>query len=314
VPIESTPTLAPELPRQVTPRPVVRLERSPIARAESVEPVLRSARGEVASLRLRARAAQRAAEQSELALAEHDDSGIAAEREARMAQVAAEIEEANRRRDVELAAAREEADALLAAARAEADAEVAAARSELHAVVAALSTGVVAEPVAAEPDVEDAGAPGAPDEQPDDEPVLPPAAAYPPPGAMPFTGPPSSPVPTVPPPGAGLPAPVVASPFTPVYSSVLIQAADGTLQQALVLATPQAALAAPGVAPFAPHATVAPSAALVPVAAAPSVVEPVSEPAPVPAPPLGRRLLHLDVILPLIAVLIVLVVLLAWLG
>jgi hypothetical protein len=60
---------------------------------------------------------------------------------------------------------------------------------------------------------------------------------------------------------------------------------------------------------------------VVPAAAAPVVVAPPAPAIPVqevvPAQPssgAGRRLLHLDVILPLIAVAIVLVVLLAWLG
>ena len=315
MPIESTPTLVPELPRPVVSRPLARLERAPFARAESVDPVLRAARGQLASLRLRARAAERAAEQAETALVLHDDSVITAERDARMAQITAEIEEAERQREVALAAAREQAHDIVAAARADADTELEGARAHLQSVVAAMAVG----PVLATASASASSSP--PEDLPEDEPVLPPAASYPPPAPLPFTGPPSSPVPTVPPPGApeSFPGPVVASPFgaapfAAAYNTVLIQAPDGTFQQALVLASPQAPVLPAAVQPVAPASPASAALVPLPVAAPAQVAAPVEPATPVDRPSAGRRLLHLDVILPLLAVLIVLVVLLARLG
>jgi hypothetical protein len=85
------------------------------------------------------------------------------------------------------------------------------------------------------------------------------------------------------------PALVSAPPLAPAPAPVLVSA------PALMPAAPVAAPAAPA----------APAALAIPVQESGSAQ---------PSPGAVRRLLHLDVILPLIAVAIVLVVLLAWLG
>jgi hypothetical protein len=122
-------------------------------------------------------------------------------------------------------------------------------------------------------------------------------------------------------------APLGAS-FAPTFTTVLVQAPDGSVQQMLMLTSAGIAAPAP-IAPVAPAPVALPAlmpgapgtTQVVPAAAAPVVVAPPAPAIPVqevvPAQPssgAGRRLLHLDVILPLIAVAIVLVVLLAWLG
>jgi hypothetical protein len=117
-------------------------------------------------------------------------------------------------------------------------------------------------------------------------------------------------------------APLGAS-FAPTFTTVLVQAPDGTLQQMLMLtpggfvapaAAPVAPVAMPALMPAAAGATQVALAQAVPAAVAPPAPAiPVQEVVPA-QPSATRRLLHLDVILPLIAVAIVLVVLLAWLG
>ncbi len=133
------------------------------------------------------------------------------------------------------------------------------------------------------------------------------------------------------------------------YSTVFVQGADGSLRP-MVLFTgaagatglapgdgfpPQArtapvfpsaptapAMGHPGFAPYADPYAAAPAPPYAPYPATPA---PQYAPAaPVPAPievgsstssrSTGRRLMHLDVLLPLLAVAIVLIVLLAWLG
>ncbi len=122
-------------------------------------------------------------------------------------------------------------------------------------------------------------------------------------------------------------APLGAS-FAPTFTAVLVQAPDGTLQQMLML-TPAGAPAPAPIAPVAPAPVALP--ALMPAGRGTTQVRrrrrprsPSPRPRPrsrcrrwrraAPSGNAGRRLLHLDVILPLIAVAIVLVVLLAWLG
>jgi hypothetical protein len=295
VPIESTPTLA-RVPdstpvRSAVPGPADALTLGTVAPSQVVDPLLRAARGRLAALQLEARAAERAADEAEAALSTDADPvspGSVASRGARSAELDAELEDRRRHRDLRVAAARREAADLVADARLEAEAVIAAARAELDRSLRG-RPGASPEPAPA-PVPPTTPAPSYP----------PPAASIPVPPAAPTTAPP--PAPAAPPAPTATAPPMAASPLAGAvsYSTVLVQAPDGTFQQAIVM-TPGPSPVVPGSPMLTSTFT---SSVPGPAVGAPS---PSSRPA-------ARRLLHLDVVLPLLAVLIVLVVLLAWLG
>jgi hypothetical protein len=326
MPVESVPTRRPARDPDAalwSGEPVARLDRVDFAPRDVVEPLLRSARSAVASLTLKARTAEqeaRAAEESAWSGDDLDPDVVAARNAAQLAVVEEEIEAARRRRDAAVEGARRDAEVLIGAAREEGRALVAAAREAHDRSLAALSGA----PPLATPETPRATAVAA-STPPEPEPAPPVGTppGFPPPAAGP-TYPPPSPAPTLPPPMVAAP---LAPPLAPSFASVLLQAPDGTFHQALVLTT--GPTQAP-MAPMAPAAPVAQPAPMAPSAVAPPALMPAPTPIPAPVPVAeaaavpaaavaptkapGRRLLHLDVILPLIAVLLVLVVLLAWLG
>ena len=307
MPVESTPTLRPPPATGIAPIPA--LERTDVAPGVVVEPHLRARWDAVEAVARRARAAAQEAAAAEADLGAGngvDPQALEAELASRRAAIAVEVEGRRRGRDAAVDQARTEAAALIAAAHDDARRMVDGARQQLDHSVAAFG----------------AAPPG------------PSASAFATPIAMPSSAP-----------AASVPPPMVAAPGNgPVgatYTSVLVQAADGSLQQALVLtsevgavAAPPtatvAAVAAPVAAPPAPPApptyAAAPPPPPPPPAPAPAHAYPVAVAPAAPAPPpypvargpqstrTIRRLFHLDVILPLIAIAIVLVVLLAWLG
>jgi hypothetical protein len=327
MPVESAPTLRSvhtSVPA-IAPPPICRLTRSDLAPSDVVEPLLQTARGSVASLQLKARAAEQKARASEAALV-GDAHGVGgdfpARRAERLAVVELEVQTRRRMRDAALDEARREAEVVLNGARDDGWAVIAAAREELDRSLSSLP-GAAPLPTLAAPIAATIGVgavltsgPREPDPSPRD-----PEPSFPPPAAGPSYPPPSA--------GPTLPPPMMAAPFggsfAPTFTTVLVQAPDGTLQQMLML-TP-GGFAAPAAAPVAPVPVAMP--ALMPAAAgatnvvmAPAAPATVAPPAPaIPVqeagaaqPSAARRLLHLDVILPLLAVAIVLVVLLAWLG
>lgn len=327
MPVESVPSLRPgrdilRAPATLAAGPVNRLARTDVAPGEAVEPLMRSARSAVASLTLKVRAAEQAARAAEAAAAADDGIdhlALEAERSARLGAVAVDVELRRRDRDAAVDQARRDAEALLASAREEAIAVVAAARDDLElslgSLLGAPPLPTMAAPITAAA-VLSAAASVVPAPAPVPEPEPEPVPIEPRPAAGP-TYPPPSPQPTLPP-------PMVAAPLAPTsasYTTVLVQAADGFLRPALVLTSGQFGvpaapalqyLAAAAVAPGPQHL---PATTTAPVAAAALLPAPVAEPSPaLPAAGAGRRLLHLDVLLPLVAVAIVLVVLLAWLG
>jgi len=330
MPVESAPTLRSvhdRVPVVAPPTTPTRLARSELAPSEAVEPLLRTARGSVASLRLRLRAAEQKAADAEAALVDAqraDQATFEAERASRLAAIDVDVQARLRVRDAAVDDARRQAALLLTAAREDARAAVSTAREELDRSLDGLP-GAPPPPTLAAPMTAAVGLASAapspphgrdPEAQPDDEPeprLPPPASApsYPPPSAAPT-----------------LPPPMVAASVAPAFTTVLLQGPDGILQQAIMV-TPGSFSGVPS-APVAPSAPMAP----VPLALMPAAVPAPAAPAPdpvvppgyvpagyVPAPEAGvrkpralRGLLHLDVLLPLLAVVIVLVVLLAWLG
>jgi len=328
VPVESAPTLRSvhDNSAPVTATPISRLTRSELAPGEVVEPLLRAARGSVASLQLKARTADQQARDAEAALAapaDGDGGAFEAERAERLAAVDLEIRARQRVRDAAVDEARREAEVVLNGARDDGRVLIAAAREELDRTLSSLPGAsplpTLAAPIAASVGVGAVLTSTPPEPEP--SPPGDPEPSFPPPAAGPSYPPPSA-GPTIPPPMMAAP---LAGSFAPTFTTVLVQAPDGTLQQMLML-TP-GGFAAPAAAPVAPVAVAMP--ALMPATAgatnvvvAPAVPAPVAPPAPaIPVQEVGaaqpsaaRRLVHLDVILPLIAVAIVLLVLLAWLG
>lgn len=326
MPVESVPSLrSAGRPAADTPQVLDRLARIELAPGEVVEPLLRSARSAVASLTLQARTAEQNARLAEQATSSDEALGreaLEAEQAARLAVVDLDLEVRRVARDAAVEQARLDADALVAEAREDGRAMVLEAREELDRSLGRVPGSVAAPVAAAVPLVTVADLAEGP--EPDPAPVVPlePEPSYPPPAAGP-TYPPPSAAPTLPPPMMA--APLGAS-FAPTFTAVLVQAPDGTLQQMLML-TPAGAPAPAPIAPVAaapvalPALMPAPGTTQVLAAPAPLAVAPPAPAIPVqevassrPSGNAGRRLLHLDVILPLIAVAIVLVVLLAWLG
>jgi hypothetical protein len=331
MPVESTPTIrlddpspaAPVVPTEITsptaPAPGPGLTRVVVARGSEVEPLMRQASASVKALADRLESALRYAAASELAVgdASHGEA-VEAEWEASLQVIRQEVEERRSRLAAELDDARREAAERVATARAEAMAVVRAAGDELASSLSGGDVSVHAGPTVAEPvgptgpsdvsepiELTDASvppadpAPSPADPAPSD---LPPAAASDAP-----------PVPPMPP--AGMVAPSGMPPFV----AVMIPAADGSGQPSYVLAPTVAAASWPVMSP---PPVVTGAVAPAPMASYPNApAHPAAAPGQVfePRPrPTARggltRMLHVDVILPLVAVAIVIVVLLAWLG
>ncbi len=263
------------------------------APADVVDPQLRAARAELARLHLELRGALRVADQARAAPPKADVGPVA---ELLAANLRQNTERRQREFDEEVAGARAEAASLVDAARTEADREVSTARDEaLHALLGAPT--VAPTPPPAPPAlriVEDhvAAAPPALVPEPEPEPISVVGADEPP-----------RVTPTV-------SAPLAGSTWAPPMldpSSTLAQqlAAAGVTTTGVV---PIIVLPGAGAPPGVP-------------AGFPTPYPPPSEPSALPhapaasdARPLWRRFLYLDVILPAVAVLIVLVVLVAWMG
>ena len=177
----------------------------------------------------------------------------------------------------ELEAGRARRDTAVERARGMAATEVTAAREAAALAVAAARR---------ELDAAVAALPGAPPPAPSGGPQAVGPLPLPPPTPMPMSG-------------------ASAGAFT----TILVQGPDGTLQPTLLL-TAGLPLAGSLPVPWAHHATAVANQAPT------EAVDPSSPPARLPAGARGAlgRIWHLDVVLPLVAVAIVLVVLLAWLG
>jgi hypothetical protein len=312
MPVESTPTIrldGPAPAARVAPTsapgstPVPGLTRVVVSRGSEVEPLMRTASAAVKALAERLESALRDAAAAERAVGDvSHEAAVEEEWNASLQVIRQEVEERRSRLAADLDGARREAADRVAAARAEAVALVRAAGDELASSLAgeaaSPSESTLAPPLRPAPATPADPAPV--DAPPVDVPPVdvPPAAA--------------SNAASAPPTGVVLPAGM------PPFVAVMIPAADGTGQPSYVLAPTVAAASWPVMS--------APAAVAGPVAPIPSASSPngpahpaapgqVLEPRPRPTARDGlTRMLHVDVILPLIAVAIVIVVLLAWLG
>jgi hypothetical protein len=312
MPVESTPTIrldGPAPAARVAPTsapgstPVPGLTRVVVSRGSEVEPLMRTASAAVKALAERLESALRDAAAAERAVGDvSHEAAVEEEWNASLQVIRQEVEERRSRLAADLDGARREAADRVAAARAEAVALVRAAGDELASSLAgeaaSPSESTLAPPLRPAPATPADPAPV--DAPPVDVPPVdvPPAAA--------------SNAALAPPTGVVLPAGM------PPFVAVMIPAADGTGQPSYVLAPTVAAASWPVMS--------APAAVAGPVAPIPSASYPngpadpaapgqVLEPRPRPTARDGlTRMLHVDVILPLIAVAIVIVVLLAWLG
>jgi hypothetical protein len=312
MPVESTPTIrldGPAPAARVAPTsapgstPVPGLTRVVVSRGSEVEPLMRTASAAVKALAERLESALRDAAAAERAVGDvSHEAAVEEEWNASLQVIRQEVEERRSRLAADLDGARREAADRVAAARAEAVALVRAAGDELASSLAgeaaSPSESTLAPPLRPAPATPADPAPV--DAPPVDVPPVdvPPAAA--------------SNAASAPPTGVVLPAGM------PPFVAVMIPAADGTGQPSYVLAPTVAAASWPVMS--------APAAVAGPVAPIPSASYPngpadpaapgqVLEPRPRPTARDGlTRMLHVDVILPLIAVAIVIVVLLAWLG
>lgn len=253
-----------------------------------LEPHLRAARAELAGLVLRQRAAERAAERlerSDVGAVEPDADAVAAATDrawaVRRAELDAECEQRRVALAADLAEERARAQRVVDDARREAVAVLAAARDRLNGVFAGVEPPAVEAPALAAPAL-----------------VEPPAAPLP-------IAPPATP------PAAPLAASPDAPQVAPMVFAYMVPSADGGPPM-LVAAPLPTAVPFPGGQAMAPGAVMpgwpapfGPTAADSPVADAD---------APAIRVPWRARFLHLDVILPLVAMVIVVVVLLAWMG
>ncbi len=251
------------------------------APADVVEPQLRANRAELARLHLELRSALRVADQAQAEPPKAEVGPVAATLASNLRQ---HTERRRRELDEELASARAEATSLLADARAEAEREVTTARDAT--LYALLGASAVPEPTLAPPALHlVADAPAAPLP----EPIVAPAVSAPVVGAD-----------------------VASSVLDP--SSALAQqlAAAGVTTTGAV---PIIVLPGAGAPPMAPAPAPAPAPLAAPTPEAPTSASPVTDAPPArDERPLWRRFLYLDVVLPAIAVLIVLIVLVAWMG
>jgi hypothetical protein len=307
MPVESTPTIrldGPAPAARVAPTsapgstPVPGLTRVVVSRGSEVEPLMRTASAAVKALAERLESALRDAAAAERAVGDvSHEAAVEEEWNASLQVIRQEVEERRSRLAADLDGARREAADRVAAARAEAVALVRAAGDELASSLAGEAASPSESTLA--PPLRPAPATPADPAPVDAPPVdVPPAAA--------------SNAASAPPTGVVLPAGM------PPFVAVMIPAADGTGQPSYVLAPTVAAASWPVMS--------APAAVAGPVAPIPSASYPngpadpaapgqVLEPRPRPTARDGlTRMLHVDVILPLIAVAIVIVVLLAWLG
>jgi hypothetical protein len=312
MPVESTPTIrldGPAPAARVAPTsapgstPVLGLTRVVVSRGSEVEPLMRTASAAVKALAERLESALRDAAAAERAVGDvSHEAAVEEEWNASLQVIRQEVEERRSRLAADLDGARREAADRVAAARAEAVALVRAAGDELASSLAgeaaSPSESTLAPPLRPAPATPADPAPV--DAPPVDVPPVdvPPAAA--------------SNAASAPPTGVVLPAGM------PPFVAVMIPAADGTGQPSYVLAPTVAAASWPVMsAPAAVAGPVAPipSASYPDGPADPAAPGQVLEPRPRPTARDGlTRMLHVDVILPLIAVAIVIVVLLAWLG
>lgn len=328
MPVESTPTLRLEDPPPLAPPapPVadVALSRALVARGVDVEPLMRTAKSAIGELTGRLQAALDEAAAAEAAVGDlSHEAAVESEWNASLQVIREEIEERRARHAQDLDLARRDAAECMAAARAEASALVQAASNSLS---ESLSEG--SRPTEPDPIIPGPVVPGPTD--------LPPAAA----AEAPVTDVPPAPAPAPPPDASrALPAATLLSGMPP-FVAVMVPSTDGSATPTYVLA-PTVGMSswAPGPSPQHTQMVPMPAAAFQAPAGypgAPGYPEghgyqplPTSQPVPgyqpAPAPPIegrhrassgGRRsrLLHIDVILPLLAVAIVIVVLLAWLG
>ncbi len=311
----------------------------------AVEPLLRAASATLSAMVLRHRAATAAADQAEDAAstADRDERSANAQGLAeRRAELELDLADRRRRHDQELDWVRAAAVEQLEAARRDALATVATATAELDVAV----TRFERRPQRTEwsPASSSAPATGAPVERSEPVAAVAPIAA----AAVPVAPhPPRTPDPVVAVPDG--PAPSWASDlsshgevppptFAPAtgFLAFVVPGSEGrpdsvlrlpvvTTGEGSVAPAPSPTPAAPEVAVPAPPAASASQAAALPpppvhaapappTAAIPAVVAHPAAPPSAPEASLLRRLLHLDVVLPLVAVAIVLVVLLAWVG
>jgi hypothetical protein len=312
MPVESTPTIrldGPAPAARVAPTsapgstPVPGLTRVVVSRGSEVEPLMRTASAAVKALAERLESALRDAAAAERAVGDvSHEAAVEEEWNASLQVIRQEVEERRSRLAADLDGARREAADRVAAARAEAVALVRAAGDELASSLAGEAASPSESTLA--PPLRPAPATPA-DPAPVDAPPVDVPPVYVPPAA-------ASNAASAPPTGVVLPAGM------PPFVAVMIPAADGTGQPSYVLAPTVAAASWPVMS--------APAAVAGPVAPIPSASYPngpadpaapgqVLEPRPRPTARDGlTRMLHVDVILPLIAVAIVIVVLLAWLG
>jgi hypothetical protein len=307
MPVESTPTIrldGPAPAARVAPTsapgstPVPGLTRVVVSRGSEVEPLMRTASAAVKVLAERLESALRDAAAAERAVGDvSHEAAVEEEWNASLQVIRQEVEERRSRLAADLDGARREAADRVAAARAEAVALVRAAGDELASSLAGEAASPSESTLA--PPLRPAPATPADPAPVDAPPVdVPPAAA--------------SNAASAPPTGVVLPAGM------PPFVAVMIPAADGTGQPSYVLAPTVAAaswpvMSAPGgvAGPVEPM----PAASYPNGPAHPAAPGQVLEPRPRPTARDGlTRMLHVDVILPLIAVAIVIVVLLAWLG
>jgi hypothetical protein len=307
MPVESTPTIRLDVPApaaRVAPTsapgstPVPGLTRVVVSRGSEVEPLMRTASAAVKALAERLESALRDAAAAERAVGDiSHEAAVEEEWNASLQVIRQEVEERRSRLAAELDGARREAADRVSAARGEAVALVRSAGDELASSLAGEAASPSESTLA--PPLRPAPATPA-----DPAPVEAPPADVPPAAA--------SNAPEAPPTGVVLPAGV------PPFVAVMIPAADGTGQPSYVLAPTVAAaswpvVSAPGgvAGPVEPM----PAASYPNGPAHPAAPGQVLETRPRPTARDGlTRMLHVDVILPLIAVAIVIVVLLAWLG
>jgi hypothetical protein len=322
MPVESTPTIrldGPAPAARVAPTsapgstPVPGLTRVVVSRGSEVEPLMRTASAAVKALAERLESALRDAAAAERAVGDvSHEAAVEEEWNASLQVIRQEVEERRSRLAAELDEARRAAAVRVAAARGEAVALVRAAGDELASSLAGEAASPSESTLA--PPLRPAPATPADPAPVDAPPVDAPPVDVPPVDVPPVDVPPAaaSNAASAPPTGVVLPAGM------PPFVAVMIPAADGTGQPSYVLAPTVAAASWPVMS--------APAAVAGPVAPIPSASYPngpadpaapgqVLEPRPRPTARDGlTRMLHVDVILPLIAVAIVIVVLLAWLG
>jgi hypothetical protein len=348
MPVESTPTIRLEEPVAAMPAPTPP-SRVVVAKGVDVEPLLGAAVGTVEMLRSALEATRGEAESVEQALRDVPaDSEADAEWKSRLQVIYEEVRHRRSCMDAELEAARSEAAELVAAARADAAQITRAAEAELDRTLSSPDSAGPArgsvDPVRPAATIQEA--PAEPvrvrlDDQASDaaEPAFAPGAARdaePSGSAHPLASEPPPPELPSPDPEPQLPPAAFSPSGMPPFVAVMVPSPDGSGPPSYVLAptvgmaqwSSMAAMPPTGAMPAAPPA----ASSYTPVAAvssylpaAPPYPYPVQPPSPQPGPMIdadpgsGRRggisrVFHIDVILPLVAVAIVIVVLLAWLG